>query len=65
VRKISLLIHEDANLSAVAGAIDLFAAANWCLELSGKPPAFKVELVSEKIKNIQLKASTSLYVTPP
>ena len=53
-----MLIHEDANLSAVAGAIDLFAAANWCLELSGKPPAFKVELVSEKIKNIQLKAST-------
>jgi transcriptional regulator GlxA family with amidase domain len=54
MKKILLLIHEDANLSAVAGAIDLFAAANWCLELSGKPPAFKVELVSEKVKNIQL-----------
>jgi len=54
MRKISLLIHEDANLSAVAGAIDLFTAANWCFELSGKPPAFKLELVSEKVKNIQL-----------
>jgi len=58
MKKISLLIHEDANLSAVAGAIDLFAAANWCYELSGKPPAFKVELVSEKVKNIQLNTPT-------
>lgn len=54
MKNISLLIHEDANLSAVAGAIDLFAAANWCLELSGKPPAFKLELVSEKAIHIQL-----------
>lgn len=58
MRKISLLIHEDANLSAVAGAIDLFTAANWCLELSGKPPAFKLELVSERVKNIQLNSPT-------
>lgn len=56
MKKISLLIHEDANLSAVAGAIDLFTAANWYRDLQGKPPAFKLELVSEKVKNIQLNA---------
>jgi len=58
MRTISLLIHEDANLSAVAGAIDLFTAANWCLELSGKPHAFNLQLVSEKVKNIQLNSPT-------
>ena len=54
--KVSLLVHEDANLSAIAGVIDLLTAANWCNELLGKPPAFKLELVSEKLKNIQLNA---------
>lgn len=34
--------------------MDLFDGANWCLEQSGRLPAFKLELVSEKIKNIQL-----------
>jgi transcriptional regulator GlxA family with amidase domain len=54
MKKISLLIHENVYASSVAGVIDLFAGANWCLEQSGKPPAFKLELVSEKVKNIQL-----------
>jgi transcriptional regulator GlxA family with amidase domain len=57
MRKISLLVHENVYLSSVAGVIDLFAGANWYLEQSGKPPAFKLELVSEKIKNIQLDVS--------
>jgi len=56
MKKISLLIHEDVYSSSVAGTIDLFAGANWCLQQFGKPPAFKLELVSEKIKNIQLSA---------
>ncbi len=51
---VSLLVHENVYSSSVAGAIDLFGGANWCLEQFGKPPAFKVELVSEKVKNIQL-----------
>lgn len=54
MKKVLLLVHEDANLSSVSGAIDLFAAANWCHELSGRSPAFKLELVSEKARNIQL-----------
>jgi transcriptional regulator GlxA family with amidase domain len=56
MKKISLLIHEDVYSSSVAGAIDLFAGANWCLQQLGRPPAFTLELVSEKIKNIQLSA---------
>ncbi|WP_448702664.1 GlxA family transcriptional regulator [Mucilaginibacter sp. AW1-3] len=54
MKKISLLIHENVYSSSVAGVIDLLAGANWCLEQLGKPPAFKLELVSEKVKNIQL-----------
>jgi transcriptional regulator GlxA family with amidase domain len=56
MKKISLLIHEDVYSSSVAGVIDLFDGANWCLREFGKPPAFKLELVSEKVKNIQLDA---------
>ena len=56
MRKISLLVHEDVYSSSVAGVIDLFAGANWCLGQFGKSPAFKLELVSEKVKNIQLDA---------
>ena len=56
MKRVALLIHEDVYSSSVAGAIDLFAGANWCLQQFGKPPAFKVELVSEKVKNMQLSA---------
>jgi len=56
MKKIAVLIHEDVYSSSVAGAIDLFAGANWCLREFGKPPAFKVELVSERVKNMQLDA---------
>lgn len=54
MKKISLLIHEDVYPSSIGGVIDLFAGANWCLEQTGRPPAFRLELVSEKVKNIQL-----------
>ncbi|HMH23003.1 MAG TPA: helix-turn-helix domain-containing protein [Puia sp.] len=54
MKKISLLIHEDVYSSAVASVIDLFAGANWCLEQSGRSPAFKLELVSERADDIQL-----------
>lgn len=58
MRKISLLVHENVYPSSIAAAIDLFAGANWCLEQSGKSPAFQLELVGEKVKNIQLNVST-------
>jgi transcriptional regulator GlxA family with amidase domain len=57
MKKVSLLIHEDVYASAIGGIIDLFDGANYCMAQSGRPSAFEVELVSEKIKNIQLDAS--------
>jgi len=51
---ISILIHEDAILSAVSGPLDILTTTNRFLQKMGKPAAFKVELVSEKFKNIQL-----------
>jgi transcriptional regulator GlxA family with amidase domain len=56
MKKISLLVHENVYSSSVAGVIDLFAGANWCLAEFGRPAAFQLELVSEKVKNIQLDA---------
>jgi len=60
MKKISVLINEDVYSSSVAGVVDLFAGANWCLEQLGRPPAFKLELVSEKVKNIQLNVPVQL-----
>lgn len=54
MKRIALLIHEDIYSSSIASVIDLFAGANWCLEQAGRPPAFDLELVSEKSNNIQL-----------
>lgn len=54
MKKISLLVYEDAVLSSVSGAVDLLTATNGYLQQMGRPPAFELELVSDKIKNIQL-----------
>jgi len=54
MKKISLLVYEDAVLSAVSGPLDIFIGTNHFLKQAGKPPAFQLELVSEKMKNIQL-----------
>jgi transcriptional regulator GlxA family with amidase domain len=62
MKKVSLLIHEDVYSSSVAGAVDLFAGANWCLREFGKPPAFKVELVS--VATIGEVVQTDLIVIP-
>jgi transcriptional regulator GlxA family with amidase domain len=57
MKRISLLIHEDVYSSAIGGVIDLFDGANLCMTQSGRPAAFALELVSEKVKNIQLDVS--------
>ena len=54
MKKISLLVYEDAVLSSISGAIDLLTATNGYLQQIGRPPAFALELVSEKGVNIQL-----------
>jgi transcriptional regulator GlxA family with amidase domain len=52
MKEISLLIFEDVVLSSVSGVLDILTQTNNFLESTGKPPAFKVGLVSEKMKNI-------------
>lgn len=54
MKRTTLLVYEDAVLSALAGPLDILTGTNQFLEGSGEPPAFQVELVSEKVKNIQL-----------
>ncbi len=60
MKKISLLIYEDAVLSAIAAVIDMLAAVNAYCRQKGNPPAFGLELVGEKMKNIQLDVPAQL-----
>lgn len=54
MREVSLLVYEDVVLSNVSAVLDILSRTNRVLEQAGKPPAFKIELVSEQVKNIQL-----------
>lgn len=54
MKTVSLLIYEDAVLSSVSSVMDMLLAANRYLTEAGREPAFKLELISEKVKNIQL-----------
>lgn len=54
MKRIALLVYEDAVLSALSGALDILAGTNQWLEEAGRSPVFQIELVSEKLKNIQL-----------
>jgi hypothetical protein len=51
MKKISLLVYEDAILSCVTGTLDMLVRTNRMLESMGKPPAFEVSLVCEKKEN--------------
>lgn len=54
MKKVALLVYEDAILSCCSGVIDLFTGTNAVLQQMGEDPAFEISLVSEKIRNIQL-----------
>ncbi|WP_153798001.1 GlxA family transcriptional regulator [Foetidibacter luteolus] len=54
MKKISLLVYEEAILSSLTGVVDIFTATNYYLLESGKSPAFEIEMVSES------KAATPL-----
>ncbi|TWF33826.1 AraC family transcriptional regulator with amidase-like domain [Chitinophaga polysaccharea] len=56
MKTISLLIYEDAILSSIASVMDIFNGANRYCAQAGKEPAFKLELIGEKMKNIQLQS---------
>jgi transcriptional regulator GlxA family with amidase domain len=54
MKRVTLLLHEDVYASSIGGVLDLFADANECLKEDGKPPIFSLELIGDRIKNIQL-----------
>lgn len=54
MKSIALIVYEDAVLSALSGPLDILVGTNRFLADTGRPPAFEIELVSEKLKNIQL-----------
>ena len=54
MKTISLLLHEDVYASAIGGVIDLLTGTNEYLRESGRPEAFRLELVAERANNIQL-----------
>jgi transcriptional regulator GlxA family with amidase domain len=51
---IYILIYEDVVLSAAVAPIDILMRTNDVLHAAGKAPAFRVELISDKYKNIVL-----------
>jgi transcriptional regulator GlxA family with amidase domain len=54
MKNVYILVYEDAVLSSTAAPIDILTRTNAILAQAGRGPAFSVELVSEKVKNIQL-----------
>ena len=65
MKTISLLLHEDVYPSSIGGIIDLLSGANEYLLESGRPEAFRLELVAQKTKTIQLEvpAQFTCYTT--
>lgn len=63
MKRISLVIYEDAVLSSVSGVIDVLGATNALLERMDKPPAFQVELVAEKAMDVGLLVPARLQCT--
>lgn len=54
-KQISILVFEDAVLTSISAALEILLGTNRLLKQSGHPEAFQVELVSEKMRNIQLQ----------
>jgi len=57
MKEIALIIHEEATLSTVTGAMDMLIHTNRLFELSGKPLPFKITIVSETSNDHILPAS--------
>ena len=55
MKSIYILICEDVVLSSAAAPLDIFSRTNELLAQAGRPPAFRVNLVSEKARNILLR----------
>ena len=62
MKTISLLLHEDVYASSIGGVIDLLHGTNQYLLASGRPEAFRLELVEEKA--IDKVSRTHLVIIP-
>ncbi|HWZ04291.1 MAG TPA: helix-turn-helix domain-containing protein [Mucilaginibacter sp.] len=62
MREIALIIHEDATLSTVTGAMDMFIHTNRLFQQTGKSQPFKIILAGEKANNDMLPINP-LFVT--
>lgn len=51
MKEIALIVHEDATLSMVTGAMDMFIHTNNLFRQTGKPLPFKLVLAGEKEDN--------------
>ncbi|HET6565642.1 MAG TPA: helix-turn-helix domain-containing protein [Xanthomonadales bacterium] len=58
MKHIYILIFEDVILSSAAGPLDIFTRTNDLLVAAGREPAFRVQLVSQKARNIHLDSPT-------
>jgi len=56
MKEIALIIHEEATLSTVTGAMDMLIHTNRLFELSGKPLPFKITIAVEKSNDHLLPA---------
>ncbi len=54
MKKVSLFVYDDAVLVAVSAALDMLTNTNRYLQKIGRAPAFDIELVSEKTRDIRL-----------
>jgi transcriptional regulator GlxA family with amidase domain len=60
MKQIALIVHEDATLSTVTGAMDMFIHTNRLFQHSGKPLPFEIVLAGEKPVNDVLPANTQV-----
>ncbi|MEZ0540838.1 GlxA family transcriptional regulator [Fibrella arboris] len=63
MKTISLLVYEDAVLASISGVIDLLVATNGYAQQIGQPAPFRLELVSEQQKHIQLNVPAQFICT--
>jgi transcriptional regulator GlxA family with amidase domain len=60
MKEIALVIHEDATLSTVTGAMDMLIHTNRLFQATGKPQPFNIVLAGEKESNSLLPVNPSL-----
>jgi transcriptional regulator GlxA family with amidase domain len=62
MKEIALVIHEDATLSTITGAMDMFIHTNILYQQTGRPQPFKIILAGDKSANNLLPVNP-LFVT--